>query len=104
LTQVSSVKNKEMRIAVDAGGPFAAEEGPVGGINLLLEGLRQAAQLIRVEADAILNPKIAVIGDEVQGGLDLKTLVGIAVGYPKSLLSPKTLGWGGGACNNKPSA
>jgi hypothetical protein len=47
-----------MWIIIHARGPFRAEEGTVGGVNLVFEGIHQVFYVILIVLNAVIDPEI----------------------------------------------
>ncbi len=74
-----------MRVIINAGFPFAAEEFTVDGIDFLIEGIPQVFEVTFIVINAILDPDVKIVTQVTQRGSDLKILVGIHIGHPEIL-------------------
>ena len=61
--QSAGVKNIDMGIIIHAGRPFRTEELPVGGIDLVFEGIHQVLYILLVVLDVVIHPEIGMRGD-----------------------------------------
>ena len=83
---VAGVDHVNVRVAVHAGRPLAAEELAVGGIDLVLKGVHQGFEIVHVHVRAVLRPEIGVRRDVLQGGVNLEMLVRVGIRDPELLL------------------
>jgi hypothetical protein len=92
IAQIARVEDINVRVVIYAGSPFTAEEGSVGRINFVFEGLREGVQVILRKRNAILYPEIRVGRYRLKRGIYLKTPVRIYVGDPEFLMVARVVG------------
>ena len=81
--EVAGNDDVDVGVVIDAGAPLAAEEAPIGGIDLLLKRRHQSSYVEIVDIDALLDPEVGMGRDVMQGSIDLEVLDGVRVHDPE---------------------